>query len=223
MATRKIEQKIEDALLALAAEKPFHAIGLGEIAARAGTDLATLRKSYGGRFAILESFARRVDVATLEGDDPSLAAEGRRERLFDAIMRRFDLLSPHRDGIAGLEKAARRDPLLACRLGRLSCGSQAWLLEAAGISTRGLVGGLRAPALAVALARLLPMFLADREEGLPKTMAALDATLDRLQAIDARSRGLVARFCRRKPPTAPAPEANDAAAPEPGADGAAAV
>jgi AcrR family transcriptional regulator len=196
MATRKTLDKIEDALLELAAEKPFLDIRLAEIAERAGLDLVELRKAVDGPFAVLESFARRIDVATLASDDPSMAGEPRRERLFDALMRRFDLLAPYRPGLAGLENAARRDPILACHLVRLACGSQTWLLESAGISTAGLWGRLRAPALVVALARLLPVFLADGEEGLPKTMAALDETLDRLGDLESRARTLRDFACR---------------------------
>lgn len=215
MATKKVEQKIEDALLGLAAEKPFLDIRLAEIAERAGIDLADLRKAYAGPFAILESFARRIDVATLEGDDPSMAGEPRRERLFDALMRRFDLLAPYRPGLVGLAAAARRDPLLACHLARLSCGSQAWMLESAGISTAGLFGRLRAPALGVALARLLPVFLADEEEGLPKTMTALDATLDRLGALEGRAERAVDVLCRLRRRGRPSDAADAAAAGDP--------
>ncbi len=213
MVSKKVAEKIEGALLALAGEKPFVDIRLAEIATRAGLDLAELRKAYDGPFAILESFARRIDVAMLESDDPSMAEEPRRERLFDALMRRFDLLVPHRAGLAGLEKAARRDPILACHLVRLAVGSQTWVLESAGISTGGLLGRLRAPALALALARLLPTFLADEEEGLPKTMAALDDLLDRLRDWEGRARrleGLVCRF-RRKSAAADTPQGFDPA------------
>lgn len=196
MATRKAGETIEDALLALAGEKAFIDIGLAEIATRAEVDLAELRKTFDGPFAILESFCRRIDVATLASDDPSLAEESRRERLFDALMRRFDLLAPYRRGLAGLDKAARRDPILACHLARLACGSQAWLLESAGFAASGLWGRLRAPALAVAVVRLMPVYLADQEEGLPKTMAALDETLDRLGDLEDRARRLRDFACR---------------------------
>ena len=196
MATKKVGEKIEDALLELAGEKPFLDIRLSEIADRAGLDLAALRKAFDGPFAILESFCRRIDVGVLETDDPSMAGEPRRERLFDALMRRFDLLVPYRAGIAGLERSARRDPVLACHLARLACGSQSWLLESAGISTAGLLGRLRAPVLAAAMVRLVPVFLADLEEGLPKTMAALDETLDRLGDWQGRAERVVGLACR---------------------------
>ncbi|MDK9695015.1 MAG: TetR/AcrR family transcriptional regulator [Siculibacillus sp.] len=205
MVTKKVVEKIEDALLASAGEKAFLDIRLSEIADRAGVDLAELRRAFDGPFAILESFCRRIDVRVLETDDPSLAGESSRERLFDALMRRFDLLVPYRAGIAGLERAARRDPVLACHLARLACGSQTWLLESAGISTAGLIGRLRAPVLAAALVRLVPVFLADEEAGLPKTMAALDETLDRLgdwQNRVARVLTSAARWTRRGGPSA---------------------
>lgn len=205
MVTKKVVEKIEDALLALAGEQTFLDIRLSEIADRAGVDLAELRRAFDGPFAILESFCRRIDVRVLETDDPSLAGESSRERLFDALMRRFDLLVPYRAGIAGLERAARRDPVLACHLARLACGSQTWLLESAGISTAGLIGRLRAPVLAAALVRLVPVFLADEEAGLPKTMAALDETLDRLgdwQNRLARVLTSAARWTRRGGPSA---------------------
>lgn len=188
-------RKIEDALLGRVAEVPFAAISLADVAGVAGVSLAELRRRFDGRFDILTSFARRIDVAVLAGEDASLAAEPVRDRLFDALMRRFDLLAPHRAGLRGLERSARRDPALALHLTRLVVGSQAWLLQSAGATSGGLLGRLRAPILAAALLRLLPVFLADEEAGLPKTMAALDETLKSLEKTQARVRRLKARFC----------------------------
>jgi len=188
-------RKIEDALLARVAEVSFAEIGLAEVAAAAGVSLAELRRRFDGRFDILTSFARRIDVAVLAGEDASLAAEPVRDRLFDALMRRFDLLSPYRAGLKGLERSARRDPALALHLARLVVGSQAWMLQSAGATSGGLLGRLRAPILAAALVRLTPIFLADEEAGLPKTMAALDETLKTLEKAQDRVRRLKARIC----------------------------
>ncbi|TBW34736.1 TetR/AcrR family transcriptional regulator [Siculibacillus lacustris] len=210
MADDEQMKTIEEALLALAGEKRFADIRPSDIAARAGIDLADLRRSFDGPFDILESFARRIDIGVLAGGDPELAGEPARERLRDVLMRRFDLLAPYRAGLAGLDRAARTDPLLACRLARISVGSQNWMLEAAGVSTVGLTGRLRAPALAVSLGCLLSTFLDDAEPGLPKTMAALDKALDRLERIDARVRwfeDLATRACdRARRPSAAARE-----------------
>lgn len=212
--------RIEDALLGLVADRRFGEIGLGEIAAAAGTDLATLRRAFDGKIAILESFARRIDVAVLAGGDPD-GGDETHDRLFDALMRRFDRLAPHRPGLRGLERSARRDPILAAHLARIAIGAQAWMLEAAGIPTGGTIGRLRAPVLAAALARLLPVFLADEGAELPKTMAALDATLKRLAGLErrvGRVRDLCGRFggrCRKPPATDVAEPVSPESAPRP--------
>lgn len=198
-------QTIESALLDRLAEVPFAEIRLADVASAAGASLADLRRHYDGPLAILSGFARRIDVGVLAGTDASLAAEPVRDRLFDALMRRFDLLSPHRAGLRGLRRSARRDPVLALHLTRLVVGSQAWMLQSAGVATGGLVGRLRAPVLAAALVRLMPIFLAEEEEGLPKTMAALDETLKRLEKAEGRVARFRARFagkCRRSAPNA---------------------
>ena len=210
--------RAETALLELVAERPFRAVGLAAIAERAGVALADLRLAYDGPLDILSGFARRIDAATLAGDDPGMKGEPVKDRLFDVLMRRFDLLAPHRAGLKGLERSARRDPVLALHLGRLVVGSQAWMLEAAGVSSAGPRGAVRALGLAAGLSRVVPVFLAEDESGLPKTMAALDATLERLGGLARRARRFEARFGRvpcRRSRAAPATEPTEAKAADP--------
>lgn len=199
MATEKQKTRIVEALLALAAEKDFSAIGLAEIAERAELDLAELRKAYDGRIAILAEFVRRIDAAVLAGDDPAMKTEPVRDRLFDAIMRRFDALTPYRAGVKGLIRAARRDPVLAAEMNKLALISQSWTLAAAGLETGGLKGLARAQALALAYVRVLEVFLEEEDPQLPKTMAALDKALKRLEGLAERARkveGLLAPLTR---------------------------
>ncbi len=186
MSVETLTTRAEAALLQRLATKPFHAVALHEIAAEAGVSLADLRRAYEGPLDILSGFARRIDVGVLAGVDPAMAGEPIKDRLFDALMRRFDLLAPHRAGLRGLRRSARRDPVLAAHLLRLLVGSQAWILEAAGISAAGPQGAAKAVALAAALARIAPTFLDEEDAGLPRTMAALDGALDRLGRLAER-------------------------------------
>lgn len=203
MSEVSVTERAETALLALLAERPFAEIGIAEIAERGGVSLADLRRAYEGPFDVLSGFARRVDVAVLDGLDPAMAGEPVKDRLFDALMKRFDLLAPHRAGLAGLRRSARRDPILAVHLARLVIGSQAWTLEASGVPAAGPRGVAKAAALAAALARIVPAFLDEEDAGLPRTMAALDAALDRLGRLAGRVRrveetvGGVFAACRR--------------------------
>jgi hypothetical protein len=196
-----VAERAETALLDLVADRAFSTIGLADLAERAAVGLADLRRLYDRPVDVLVGFTRRIDVAVLDGGDPETAAGGRRDRLFDVLMRRFDLLAPHRAGLRGLARSARRDPRLALRLTTLVVGSQVWMLEASGVATGGLVGAFRAPVLAAALARVIPVFLDEADPALPKTMKAVDETLDRLVRLDRRVTGL-AGFCRRSAPPA---------------------
>ncbi len=211
--SEEMQQAIETALLAAAAKTPFSSIDLAEVATAAGVGLADLRRLYDGPLDVLASFTRRIDVGVLAGVDPSLATEPVRERLFDASMRRFDLLAPHRAGLAGLHRSARRDPLLALTSVRLVVGSQAWVLRAAGLSSGGLLGRARAAALAVAIGRVVPVFLEETDSGLPKTMAALDEVLKKLEGLAEKVRGAesrLGRWCRPAPSGVPEAETAEA-------------
>ncbi|MFG1391396.1 TetR/AcrR family transcriptional regulator [Xanthobacter agilis] len=166
--------------LDLLARQPLRRIDLAAVAAASGVALSEMRASYGGVDDLLAAFFRSTDRQVLaEGgpDAEDLTGEGPKERLFEVLMRRLDALEPHRAAVGALVKGAKRDPLLALMLMRLSARSQRWMLAAAGIDCAGLAGEVRAKGLAVLFARLLRVWLADDDPGLARTMAALDQEL----------------------------------------------
>jgi AcrR family transcriptional regulator len=173
----KPQQKIIDALMALAAERSWDEVTLEAIADRAGVTLAALRASYDGRMAVLADFIRGVDEGVLAGIDPTLATESSRERLFDLLFARLEALGAHKQAIRNLAKAAQRDPLLAFCLNGLTTTSMVWMLSAAGIAAQGGRGVIRAQALALIYARVMRVWLRDTDPGLAATMAALDKRL----------------------------------------------
>lgn len=210
---------IIDSFLALLAERPFERIGLADVADRAGVSLAELRASFGSTFDILAGFMKRTDTLVLEGTGDDMAEQPARDRLFDALMRRLDVLAPHKAAIASLARSARAHPQLAMGLNRLSVRSQQWMLASAGIDTAGLKGAVRAQGLALLFARVLKTFVADDDPALSRTMAALDRELDK----GGRALGLMDRLfrlarCGRRGARRPEPSAS----PEPPAAPAAA-
>jgi AcrR family transcriptional regulator len=186
MATDKTKAKITTALMALIAERRFSMIGLDDVAARAEISLADLRAAYASVPAILADHAARVDRAVLEGDDPAMADEPIKERLFDVLMRRFDVLSPDKAGIKALFAQGRRDPALGLLVLTLGVSSMRWMLAAAKVDHAGLLGLARAKALAFAYARVIDIWVDEDDAGLPRTMAALDKALDQLGRIAAQ-------------------------------------
>jgi AcrR family transcriptional regulator len=168
--------KIIESFLALLAETPIERIGFAAIAARADVPLADLRGEFNSTLEILAAFMRETDREVLAGVDPELAEEPARERLFDVLMRRIEILKPHRAAVRSLARSARRDPPLALALNRLSLRSQKWML-AAGINSAGLSGHMRAQGLVMVMARTLNVWFEDDDPGLARTMAALDREL----------------------------------------------
>ena len=113
----------------------------------------------------------------LAGGDADMAEESPRERLFDVLMRRLEALAPYKEAVRSLMRSARRNPGLALALNAMAVRSQQWMLEAAGIGARGPRGALRAQGAALMFARVLSVWVDDEEEGLDRTMAALDRGL----------------------------------------------
>ena len=169
--------RIIDSFLALAAERDFAELGLSDIAARAGLGLAELRRAFAHKLDILAAFTRRIDIETLEGLDPGMAGEPARERLFDVLMRRFELLRPHRAALRSIVRGLRADPLVGLAWNRVALRSATWMLEGAGIETAGFAGRMRAQGLVHAWGRAFRVFLDDDDPGLARTMAALDRRL----------------------------------------------
>jgi AcrR family transcriptional regulator len=178
------------AFMELLGEKPFERIDFAEIAERAGVSLADLRDQFSSTFAILAAQNKDIDRAVLAGVDPDLADEPPRERLFDVLMRRIEILAPHKAAVRSLIHSAWRDPPLALALNALSVRSAQWMLTAAGTHASGPTGMLRAQGLAVLFADVLRTWVNDDDPGLARTMAALDRALARGQSLSSMLDGV---------------------------------
>ncbi|MPZ55207.1 MAG: TetR/AcrR family transcriptional regulator [Rhizobiales bacterium] len=198
-AAGSIRDRIIAAFLGLLAEKSFEAIGFAEIAERAGATLADVRNEFDSTLRIHAAHAKAIDRAVLGGDEGDMSEESPRERLFDVLMRRLDILAPHKAAVRSLLRSARRNPPLALALNGVAVRSQQWMLAAAGIDSAGPRGMLRAQGLALLFAQVLSVWIEDDDPGLARTMAALDRTLGR----GARWAGFLDDLCRLVPPRCP--------------------
>jgi AcrR family transcriptional regulator len=167
-----------DAFLRLIAEKGFANVALREVAEAAGLGVAELYRLYPDKVALAAAFMAKIDAEVLAGaprqSDPEETA---RDRLFDALMRRYDALRPHRAALAAIRRAATRDPLLAIALGPALRRSMAAMLESASLSSEGVNGALRQNGLLAIHCAVSRVFDRDETGDLSKTMAALDGRL----------------------------------------------
>jgi AcrR family transcriptional regulator len=185
-------EKIVAAFLALLADEPFEQIGLADIAKAAGVSLSALRDAFASKLAIYAAHVKAIDRAVLAEDFSDMAEESPRERLFDVLMRRLELLAPHREAIRSLLRSVRRNAPLTLALNGMAVRSQQWMLTAAGITVTGPFGMLRAQGLAALFGTVLRTWVRDDDSGLARTMAALDRALGRGQ----RWSGFLEDLCR---------------------------
>lgn len=171
-----------DAALALAAEKGWMSIGMGDIARKAKIKLAVLHELFEDKSDILAAYHRRLDrkvLETFEGEEGGNA----RDRLFDILMERFDVLNDDRAAMVSILNALCTDPkemvIAFPQLGR----SMAWMCDAAGIETGGVKGAARVAGLGILYLAVLRVWKDDDSRDMSKTMAALDRYLDRGESI----------------------------------------
>ena len=156
-------------------------ITMADIADKAHASLAELSEVFDDKTDVLVAYGRQIDKKVLESfaaPDPSMSE---RDRLFDILMERFDVLNDHRDAVVSILKSFALDPKQAVislpHLGR----SMAWMLEAAGMDTSGIKGAVRVAGLTIVYLNAVRHWMSDDSADLSKTMAALDKGLGRAE------------------------------------------
>ena len=175
---KPVNEAALDAFIKLIAEKGFADVALRDVAEAAGLGLAELYRVYPDKVALVAAFLAKIDAEVLAGTpsrtDPEETA---RDRLFDAMMRRYDAQKPYREALAAIRRAAARDPMLALAMAPALRRSMAAMLEAASVPSEGLSGALRQNGLLAIHYAVSRVYDKDETTDLSKTMAALDSRL----------------------------------------------
>lgn len=173
--------RVSEAAMTLADQRGWNNVALVDVARAAGVSLTELYRHCRSKRRLLIAFTRHVDRQVLGDTDPEDLEEPAKDRLFELLMHRFDLLKPHRAGIRSVLECYARDPAQA--LGGLAQlrRSMRSMLEAGDISTAGVRGELRLQGLCAIYLYTLRTFLDDESEDLSRTMATLDTALRRIE------------------------------------------
>ncbi|MGB4056969.1 MAG: TetR/AcrR family transcriptional regulator [Alphaproteobacteria bacterium] len=181
--------KIIDAALSLAAERGWDRVTLADIAVAAKLSLAALHEHFEDKNDILAGLGRVIDRRVLEAIGTLDDSVSPRDRLFEILMERFDVLSEYRTGLVPILNSFQCDPKqFVINLPHL-CKSMNWMLELAGLNTNGIAGSLRLVGMTGLYIRSLQVWLKDESPDMGKTMAALDRDLGRIESL-AKSIGL---------------------------------
>ena len=171
---------------------------LTDIAQAANLDLADLRREFSCKSDIIRAFQKEVDAEVLSRARPAGEAQSPRDRLFDVIMTRFEVMQPYKPALK------RISSYLCCRPGEaapLLCGSlvsQYWMLAGSGAKLDGPGGALRVAGLAAIYGKVFQVWLDDASPSLDKTMAALDQRLARGERVLSGHRDRLRRCLPRR-------------------------
>jgi hypothetical protein len=193
MDEMEFDRKLVAAAFDAIAARGWRRFSVAGAARSADLPLDQARLRFPRKVSVLIRFGRLADAAALaaiSGEGGPGSAEVPREmpgemtvrdRLFEMLMRRFDVLQAHRAGVIALLRHLPTDPPLAALLGCTSLASMGWLLEAAGISASGPLGRLRRKGLLGVWLWAVRAWMRDESVDLPATMAALDTALARAE------------------------------------------
>ncbi|MFN3869511.1 MAG: TetR/AcrR family transcriptional regulator, partial [Hyphomicrobiaceae bacterium] len=102
--------RIAAAALALAAERPWRDVTLRDIGDRSGLGLAGLREHVHAKGDVIAVIAQLVDNQVLENLPPLEPGDAKRDRLFEVLMARLDVLAPHKAAIRSIVADASTEP-----------------------------------------------------------------------------------------------------------------
>ncbi|PZQ45786.1 MAG: TetR family transcriptional regulator [Micavibrio aeruginosavorus] len=178
---KPLRERAVVAALDLAARMPWDMVTLTDIADKAHASLAELCEVFEDKTDILAAYGRMVDKQVLENVGAADPSVSERDRLFEILMERFDVMEEHKDALASILKSLTVDPKQAViglpHLGR----SMNWMFEAAGLSASGIKGAIKIAGLTALYLYVLKVWLRDETADLSKTMAALDKSLGRAE------------------------------------------
>src|SRR6185312_9241064 len=153
--------KVVRAALDLAQERGWGEITLAGIAQGANLGLADLRREFSCKADILRAFQAEVDAEVLDRARSAEEGQSPRDRLFDLMMTRFELMQPYKPALR------RISAYLCCRPGEVamlvgsSVASQYWMLAGAGAKLGGGPGALRVAGLAAIYGKVFQIWLDD--------------------------------------------------------------
>lgn len=180
-ATVPLKERAVLAALDLAARMGWDMVTMADIADKARCGLAELSELFDDKGDILIAYERMVDKKLLESCAQADLSSPERDRLFDILMERFDILNENRAAMCSVLKSVLTDPAKAVTGLPHLARSMAWALEAAAIDSSGMRGALRIAGLGAVYLYALRAWSKDDSGDLSKTMAALDRGLGRAE------------------------------------------
>jgi hypothetical protein len=182
--TAQIFAKLADEAWQQLGSRPLAELTLAEIAAHTDVDAALAVAVAGDpQQLVLGKMAALDDQAVLESfaDIEDAGAVPNREKIFEALMHRFEVYAPYRAQIQALNRAARGRPDLAVALGLGLQSVTRRMLAMAGDECEGWRGLMRVKGVVGVVMVVARVWMKDDSPDLAPTMKELDRRLQQAE------------------------------------------
>ena len=173
-----------EAALRLAGKMPWNDISLADIAAEASVTEDDLRALFPTKLSLLKAYGVQVNEQVATRGTSINMEETIKDRLFEAVMIRLDVLEKDKDAVANIIRATLTgNPKTMAASASALRSAMAQLLDLCGVSSGGLCGQVKLRVLGLIYLKVLRVWLMDDTIDSGKTMASLDKTLARADSI----------------------------------------
>ncbi|MBL1146480.1 MAG: TetR family transcriptional regulator [Pseudomonadota bacterium] len=178
-------QKILAAALELAAKRAWDSVSLLDISREAGLPHQDITAVFPQKYDITEAVLRDIDDhMSIEDLGLDEARDSLKDRLFEVVMFRFDLLNENREAMVSMLKPAMQSLEQAARHKQGFCHSMRLIMEKAEMDCNHVLKeDILIAALALVYMMTVKIWLKDDSPDMTKTMAALDRYLARMLKI----------------------------------------
>ena len=179
-----IKRTVIQSSLDLAADMPWADVTMQDIASHAKLDMAQMISIFDDKMDILAAFGKHVDARVADAmNGQTMVDDAPKDRLFDVLMERFDVLNENRVAIISILNATTMDPKQMVVALPWVCKSMTWMMELAAVPTNGWTGALRVFGLSVVYLKTIRTWIGDESEDMAVTMSELDTNLSRGEKI----------------------------------------
>lgn len=169
-----------EACLHLIAREGWKGFSFAKAAQESGIPLSVFYAQFSSPADVMVQLFKTIDQDVLKNLD-SYESLSPKDTLFDILMSRFEVAQSYKAVIKSFWEEWMMSPTEAPTFACQGFSSMAWMLEAAGLSTRGLKGFMRVQGLTTLYLLTLRTWLADDSPDLGKTMIFLDNGLLKLE------------------------------------------
>lgn len=175
-----MKKKIFEACLKVIEREGWKGFSFAKAATESDIPLSAFHDQFSAPSDVMIHLFKIIDQSVLKNLD-SHEGLSPKDTLFDILMSRFEAALPYKAILKSFWGGWIMNPTEAPAFACQGFSSMAWMLEAAGLESRGIKGFLRVQGLTTLYLLTLKTWLTDDSPDLGKTMVFLDKGLGKLE------------------------------------------